>query len=245
MLYNGKYDPKSKDAYKLSRSKVELFLNCPRCFYIDRCFLIRRPPSYPYTLNAAVDTLLKNEFDYFREKKTSHPYIQKIGINAIPFQHKMLEKWRQNSIGVSYLHKETNFHLYGAVDDIWIDLDTNKLILVDYKSTSKRGNLNLNAKWQDSYKRQIEFYQYLLRKNGFLVSSTAYFIYCNGIKHNMKFNERLNFTVECITYEGSDTWIDETIFDIHDLINNSRVPAKSESCNYCTFFDNIKLLNLE
>ena len=245
MPYNGKYNPSNQDAYKLSRAKIELFLNCPRCFYIDRHFSIRRPPNYPYTLNSAVDSLLKNEFDYFREKQQPHPYIKKIGINAIPFQHKMLDQWRKNFIGVSCLHKETNFHLYGAVDDIWINLDTNELILVDYKSTSKQGDVNLDAEWQNSYKRQIEFYQYLLRKNGFLVSSTAYFIYCNGIKSNKKFNEKLNFKVTCIAYEGSDEWIDKTILNIHQLLSKSRVPVKKETCNYCVFFDNIKSLNLE
>ncbi len=30
------YDPKSKEPFRISRSKIELFINCPRCFYLDR-----------------------------------------------------------------------------------------------------------------------------------------------------------------------------------------------------------------
>lgn len=30
------FDPKSKTPFKLSRSKIDLFLNCPRYFYLDR-----------------------------------------------------------------------------------------------------------------------------------------------------------------------------------------------------------------
>ena len=62
MPYNGKYIPEKKDLYKLSRSKVDFFLNCPRCFYMDRRLGIVQPPGFPFNLNSAVDNLLKNEF---------------------------------------------------------------------------------------------------------------------------------------------------------------------------------------
>jgi len=55
------YDPKGKNNWKLSRSKIDLFVECPRCFYIDNRFGVKRPPMYPYNLNSAVDTLLKKE----------------------------------------------------------------------------------------------------------------------------------------------------------------------------------------
>lgn len=57
------YQPGASEPYKLSRSKIELFLNCPCCFYLDRRLGIGQPPGYPFTLNAAVDKLLKKEFD--------------------------------------------------------------------------------------------------------------------------------------------------------------------------------------
>jgi len=104
MPYQGKYTPLRNDPYKLSRSKVEFFLNCKRCFYLDRKLGIKRPPGFPFNLNSAVDALLKNEFDYYRSIQKPHPYIENLGINAIPFQHKMIEKWRQNFIGITYLH---------------------------------------------------------------------------------------------------------------------------------------------
>ncbi len=30
------YDPASKEPFRLSRSKIDLFLECARCFYLDR-----------------------------------------------------------------------------------------------------------------------------------------------------------------------------------------------------------------
>ena len=80
MPYNGKYIPEKGDFYKLSRSKVDFFLNCSRCFYMDRRLGIAQPPGFPFNLNSAVDNLLKNEFDYYRSIKKPHPYIEKLGL---------------------------------------------------------------------------------------------------------------------------------------------------------------------
>ena len=183
MPYNGKYIPEKQDLYKLSRSKVDFFLNCPRCFYMDRRLGIVQPPGFPFNLNSAVDNLLKNEFDYYRSLQTPHPYIERLGLNAVPFQHEKLDKWRHNFSGVVYQHEALKLHLFGAVDDLWINLDTEELIVVDYKATSKNSEVNLDADWQIGYKRQMEFYQYLLRNNGFKVSDTAYFVYCLSLIH--------------------------------------------------------------
>ena len=195
MPYNGKYIPEKEDFYKLSRSKVDFFLNCSRCFYMDRRLGISQPAGFPFNLNSAVDNLLKNEFDHYRSIQKPHPYIERLGLNAIPFEHEKLDKWRHNFSGVVYQHNELKLHLFGAVDDIWINLDTEELIVVDYKATSKKSEINLNADWQIGYKRQMEFYQYLLRNNGFKVSDTGYFVYCNGIRQK----ERLSLVSELST----------------------------------------------
>tara|TARA_B100000614_G_scaffold132621_1_gene118188 strand:- start:88 stop:450 length:363 start_codon:yes stop_codon:yes gene_type:complete len=53
MPYNGKYIPEKNDFYKLSRSKVDFFLNCSRYFYMDRRLGIAQPPGFPFNLNSA------------------------------------------------------------------------------------------------------------------------------------------------------------------------------------------------
>ena len=79
---------------------------------------------FPFNINSAVDELLKKEFDQYREKKEPHPYIESLGINAIPYQHEDLDKWRHNFTGVQHLHENTNLILHGAIDDVWIDQDS-------------------------------------------------------------------------------------------------------------------------
>jgi hypothetical protein len=51
----GLYDSKSLDPFKLSRSKLELFIDCPRCFYLDRKMGVGRPPGFPFALVSLSD----------------------------------------------------------------------------------------------------------------------------------------------------------------------------------------------
>ena len=235
MPYNGKYIPEKKDLYKLSRSKVDFFLNCPRCFYMDRRLGIVQPPGFPFNLNSAVDNLLKNEFDYYRNLQKPHPYIERLGLNAVPFQHEKLDKWRHNFSGVVYQHEALKLHLFGAVDDIWINLENEELIVVDYKATSKNSEVNLDADWQIGYKRQMEFYQYLLRNNGFKVSDTGFFVYCNGIKQKDRFDEKLDFKISLLDYKGNGDWIEKTLENLVKLLNQREIPSYSVDCKHCDY----------
>ena len=238
--YRGKYNPKEERLFKLSRSKVESFLQCKRCFYLDRRMGIRQPPGFPFNLNSAVDNLLKTEFDHYRNIQEPHPYITQLGLNAVPFQHEDIERWRANFTGVSFDHLDLKFHLFGAVDDLWVNLDSEEIIVVDYKATSKSTDVTIDADWQMSYKRQMEFYQYLLRKNGFKVSNTGYFIYCNGNRNKERFNEVLEFKMSLIPYTGSDIWVEPTLCDIHNLLNHDVVPVHNDNCDYCLYQKNTK-----
>lgn len=167
------YDPNGKKPFKLSRSKIDLFVECPRCFYLDRKLGVGRPPGFPFTLNSAVDALLKQEFDVHRANGTKHPLIEKYGIDAIPIPHDDLDKWRNNFTGIQYLHEPTNLLIYGAIDDLWQN-PQGEFIVVDYKATAKAEAITaLDKDWHEGYKRQMEVYQWLLRRNSYEVSDTG------------------------------------------------------------------------
>lgn len=225
------------ERWRLSRSKIDLFVECPRCFYIDNKLGTARPPGYPFALNSAVDHLLKKEFDIHRAKGKKHPLMESYGVDAVPFEHPDLDTWRENFKGVRYEDPKTGFTISGAVDDVWVD-PQGKLIVVDYKATSKDEQINeLNKSWHAGYKRQMEVYQWLLRKNGFSVSDTGYFVYANAKKDREAFDKLLEFEVTLIPYEGDDSWVEKTLADIKACLDASKPPKQSEDCDYCRYRD--------
>lgn len=236
----GIYTPGSEEPFKLSRSKIDLFMQCPRCFYLDRRLGVGRPPGFPFALNSAVDTLLKKEFDVYRVNGKKHPLIEKYGVDARPIPHKDLDQWRHNFTGIQYLHKPTNLLIFGAIDDLWQN-PQDEFIVVDYKSTSKAEEITeLNKEWQDGYKRQMEVYQWLLRHNGYKVSDTGYFVYCNGKADREAFDGKLDFDVTLIPYTGNDSWVEKTILDIHQCLNGEKIPQASPDCDYCAYVQAVK-----
>ncbi|MDX1481248.1 MAG: PD-(D/E)XK nuclease family protein [Woeseiaceae bacterium] len=229
------YLPDADVPFKLSRSKLELFSECPRCFYIDRRLGTGRPPGYPFNLNSAVDSLLKTEFDVHRAAGTAHPLQAEYGIDAVPAPHAELDDWRQNFRGVRYLHESTNLLVFGAIDDLWIDSQGNYLV-VDYKATAKKEPVtSIDSPWQRGYKRQMEIYQWLLRRNGLSVSDTGYFVYCTGRPDAQAFDARIDFDVHVIAYEGDDGWVEEAIVAAHRCLNAGEVPEPGKDCDYCAY----------
>ena len=229
----GVFNPQSDEPYKLSRSKLELFLQCPRCFYLDRRLGVSQPSMPPFTLNSAVDHLLKKEFDIHRAKHEPHPLMRHYGIDAVPFQHEMINEWRENFKGVQYYYRPANLVVTGAVDDIWIN-PQKELIVVDYKATSTNSEITLDSEYRQAYKRQMEIYQWLLRQNGFKVSNTGYFVYANGRKDKNAFDAKLEFNVQIIPHEGNDTWVENTVCDAQKCLIGD-LPDISENCEYCNY----------
>jgi len=237
--YKGKrtrniFDPHSEQPFRISRSKIESFTNCQRCFYIDLRLGVGQPPGFPFNLNSAVDTLLKKEFDIHRAENKAHPMMEAYGLDAVPFSHPRLDEWRDPFKGVTFLHQPTNLTICGGVDDIWVS-PTGELIIVDYKATSKESEVSIDAEWQNSYKRQMEIYQWLFRHNGFDVARTGYFVYCNGKRDRESFDAKLEFDIKLIPYEGDDSWIDGAILALKQCITGEQIPQAGEKCDFCTY----------
>ncbi len=228
------FDPAASEPFRVSRSKIDLYLECPRCFYLDRRLGVARPPGFPFNLNSAVDTLLKKEFDIHRATGSSHPLMDHYGVDAVPFQHEKVDEWRDSlRRGIQYHHQPTNLLITGGIDDVWVN-PAGELHIVDYKATSKTTEVNIDADWQIGYKRQMEVYQWLFRKNNFKVSNIGYFVYCNGKTDREAFDGKLEFDIKVIPYTGNDSWIEKTLPEIKKCLMGS-LPASSDACEYCDY----------
>ena len=234
------FEPESKESFRISRTKIELFMNCPRCFYLDCRLGVARPPGYPFALNSAVDKLLKKEFDIHRAQKTAHPLMKQYNIDAVPFVHEKMDEWRDSlRRGIRYLHKPTNFIITGGVDDVWVN-PQKELIIVDYKSTSKNSEISIDADWQIGYKRQMEIYQWLFRRNDFKVSSIGYFVYCNGNTDKKAFDGKLEFDVTVLPYKGDDSWVEGAVLNMRKCLDKDSLPEQADDCDFCLYREAVK-----
>ena len=155
-----KYKPGSDEPFKLSRSRVQLFLDCKRCFYIQNRLGIKMPKMLPFKLNSLVDTKVKQSFDVARKKQEPHKYFKENGYELVPLKHKMIPVWRENFQGLTYHHEKTNITLQGAIDDCVQDLKTKECSAVDYKSTQTENGEKvkyLGAPWHQSGKTNYLF----------------------------------------------------------------------------------------
>jgi len=222
--------------WKLSRSKIDLFIECPRCFYLDNKLGTKRPSIPSFNLNIAVDELFKKEFDTYRTQQAPHPIMTAGGVEAVPFAHTELNNWRDPFVGIMYRDPVTDLLVSGGVDDIWIT-PQQELLVVDYKATSKEGTIASleDSAWKEQYVRQIGVYQWLLAKNDFSVSSTGYFVYANALITPETFADTLHFETTLIPCLGKTDWIEPKLQEIKTCLDSEMYPESSHDCEYCAY----------
>ena len=229
-----------KKPFRLSRGKFSDFLTCKRCFYLEQVKGLKNLDTIPFTLNNAVDDLVKKEFDYHRKKQTPHPLMKKYKINAVPFQHDDIEKWQDSkSRGIQYEHPSLNLKLTGGIDDVWENKKTGKLIMADYKAQSKPVERKIDGYLEDvyheGYKLQLDFYRYLFEKNGFEVQTTAYFVVYNATLERDNFKNKLEFTADLVPYETDSSHIEEKIIEMKKLMDGKKIPPSTPYCQNCNY----------
>jgi len=230
------YDPSDAKPFRLSRSKIDLFLECPRCFVLDRRLGVGRPSTPPFALNNAVDALLKKEFDTYRVLQQPHPACAAAGVFAVPFAHPELDAWRDSlRRGVTAPLAGTNLIVTGGIDDVWIN-DDGALHVVDYKATAKEEEILLtDSPWHRQYKRQAEVYQWLFRANGFTVSNIAYFVYMNGDASLPALDGALHFRTSVLAYNGNADWVEGVVRRAYETLRDPRMPDASPTCDFCAY----------
>lgn len=218
---------------QFSRSKLELYLECPRCFFDDIVLGLGRPSGPPFTLNIAVDALMKAEFDAHRAAGTPHPIFASVGLEAVPFRHAQLDTWRANFTGVRWKDAATGWTFYGAVDDLWVRPD-GTLIVADYKATAKADEVSA-ANIYPGYQRQLEMYQFLVAQQGFAVDPVGWLVYANGRKDGAAFADALLFRTKMIPITGNRGWVEPTFRAAVALLESRARPAAAADCAWCAY----------
>ena len=235
------YKANQESDFKLSRSKFEDYLSCPRCFFLDRCRGLVAPQIPKFTLNETTDHLLKIEFDECRKNQQPHRLFLENGLeHLVPYQHEQMDKWR-NALrgGLMAKFEDTNIVLSGGIDDLWYDTNTKEIIVCDYKSQANSHEVEaesyLSSGWHQGYKNQMDFYNYLLNLMGFKTADTSYFYVVNANRAANGFHSKLEFTETLIPYKHDFSWIPEKVREMIHCMNQDKVPANNPACMNCAY----------
>lgn len=216
---------------KLSPSSLNLYLECPRCFWLEKGQGIRRPPPYPYALNAAVDKLLKEEFDSYRAKDELHPLLVANNVPAKLFSNQaLLNKWRNNFEGIRYYDRKLDATLFGAVDDI-LEFKNGALAPLDYKSTG-----STVARVYDRFQLQMDVYTFLLEKNGYTTNKKGCLAFYIVDKEN-GFEGKLPFRKEIHMIDTDTAHIPKLFEEAVNLLRNDTPPPHRSDCQFGKWFD--------
>ena len=247
--HRGIFKPENPAPYELSRSRIENFVQCKACFFLKQVKGVTFPSIPGFNINEATDVLLKRDFDQFRGKDQTHPYLAAQGLShLVPYEHEHFELWTQSmhfgaKDRMHFIHDSTNLKVGGGLDDVWLNTLSNQLHIVDYKSTSQKSpgkTITLDGKWKAAYRRQMDLYVWVMRQKKFDVSTTGFFLYCDGDRFSeddfLGANEaNMKFAMTLIPYEVELDWIEPTLEAIHFCLRETKCPAHETDCEYGKF----------
>jgi len=223
---------------QLSPNSLNLYLECPHCFWLDKNLGIKRPPPYPYALNSAVDELLKEEFDTYRQKSLPHPLLKENNIKAHLFENqKLLNQWRNNFAGIRYFDPDLQATLFGAVDDV-LEFDDGKIAPLDYKSTGSS-----TANIYDRFQLQLDTYTFLMEKNGFKTAKKGYLAFYI-VDKTRGFIDRLPFRKEIIEIDTNPSDIFEIFKDAAVILGQQVPPPHSPDCLFNKWLNGAKSFSI-
>lgn len=241
-----RFDPTREEPFEISRSGIDMFIKCPACFWMKIVKGIKFPGMPGFLLNTATDTLLKKDFDNYRAIGKPHPLMEKHGLgHLVPYNHDDFETWTKSlQLGLRTDFDEQNLIVGGGLDDVWHNPETNEIHIVDYKSTASAKNeegdglkkVVLEGAYKEGYKRQMDIYSWIMRRNGFNVSKDCYFVYVNGDQHfedGMLLGNpdkgKMMFDVQVIKYVSDDSWVSNTLADLKSCLLQENCPDHSQS----------------
>lgn len=210
---------------KLSPSSLDIFLDCPRCFWLEKNRAVKRPRGIFPSLPGGMDTVIKEYFDGYRLKNELPPEIKGKVIGELFTDITLLKKWRDWKItNLCYEDKSLAVSLSGALDDCL--LKNNLHIPLDYKT---RG-YELRGDPRKYYQTQLDCYSLMLSASGYKTADIAYLLYYWPLK--VREDGIVKFHVEPIKIETNALSAQKIVKDAA-LSLYSPMPEASLDCEYC------------
>lgn len=204
---------------------LNLFRECPRCFWLHHNKGIHRPQGIFPSLPGGMDRVIKLYFDQYRGSLP--PELEGKVEGSLVSDISLLNRWRYWRTGLSYHDTSLGATLSGALDDC---LTNGTLyIALDYKTKGSAPKAGDSEKY---YQTQLDTYTFLLEANGYPAADHAYVVYYHpktvlrdGVVH---------FHVEPVKVATNANRA-RTLFEDAVKFLRGPVPAHHSTCDWCTW----------
>ncbi len=215
---------------KLSPSSLNIFLECPRCFWLQMNRRIKRPRGIFPSLPGGMDLVIKKYFDKYRIKDELPPEIKGRVEGKLFNNLALLERWRSwRTTDLRYEDKPLNVSLSGALDDCLVD--GNYYIPLDYKT---RGSA-LKGDPRKYYQNQLDCYCLMLESKGYRTKGISYLLYY--YPQFVKENGIVKFEVKPIKIETNIKTAERTVKNAIELLSEKDMPQPGPNCEYCNWLN--------
>lgn len=215
---------KTKKQIRLSpTSGLNLFQECPRCFWLHYNQGVHRPRGPFPSLPGGMDLVIKDYFDMYRgalppeiENKISGKLIEDV---------KLMNQWRDWRTGLEYKDKDLNATLFGALDDCLFY--NGKYAPLDYKT---RGSAPREGDSEKYYQTQLDSYALLLEANSYPVQDFAYLVYYYPEK--VLPSSMIKFNIKPVKLETNTARVKKIFQEAVGLLRRP-LPRRHSECIYC------------
>jgi hypothetical protein len=201
----------------LSPSSLNLFLECPRCFWLYVNKNIKRPSIPVATITTGLDRAIKEYCNFYRVKEVMPPILE----NKVP--GKLMRNFPKRG-WLEFIDAKVDARLGGYLDEC-LDLGDNFYAALDHKT---RG-----AKPQTTHKAhqfQMDVYTFLLEQNGFPTKRTAYLVYY--IPKSVASQKEIEFEIVSCELKTDPGRAQKVFYEAVDLLKKS-TPKLNNDCEFC------------
>jgi len=155
----------------LSNSRLSLYTECPRCFWLDLNAGIKRPDTIFPSLPGGLDAQFKRYFDQFRASGDVPPEVKGKLPGRLLSDVGTINRWRDWRRGIRYTPRWADCELMGALDECLVD-EAGFYYPLDYKTRGYAPKTDTHEYYQD----QMNLYTLLLElhdADGGLIQASA------------------------------------------------------------------------
>lgn len=211
----------------LSYSSLRVFLECPRCFWLERVKGVSRPGQIFPSLPGGMDEIIKRYFDRFRARGELPPELDgKVQGKPFPDQG-LLDSWRNRRQGLRYLDKMSGVTLMGLLDDCLVQGE--RYLPLDYKTRGYPVKEDTPSYSQD----QLNIYTLLLKENGYPPAGHAYLVFYHPLEQGD--GGRITFHMHPVRLETDPDQALELLREAAVVLSSESCPPAGAECGFCAW----------